>query len=758
MPTKSEPLAERIALVRKVLELERRKGFADRAVLGGLEAFVAQQLPAERAYVAGYQHLGTPERRQAVARLEERLDALEGRPRVDLRAWPIRHLAGVGPKRAEQLEKLGLRTVEDLLTFLPRRLEDRSQRKPIAQLRDGDVGLVQGVVRVKARSLVRPKLELIKVAVDDGTGILYAIWFNQPWIWDQIVQGETYAFFGRVQQRFRELQMENPVWERAGENKLTGRLVPVYPSTEGLSQPVLQNLIRRALKQFGPHIGDAVPAEVRERLNLLPRREAIAKVHFPRGPEEFEQARRTLAFEEFLLLQIGLLRRRKEQARAGRALNPDPRLLQRFLSKLPFPLTPSQQRALEAIERDLRAPYPMLRLLQGDVGSGKTVVAAGACVLTASADAQAAVMVPTEILAEQHYFVLSELVEHLPLRVERLVGGMPKRERKKVLEGVQSGEVHVVVGTHALIQEGVEFKDLGLAVIDEQHRFGVIQRALLEKKGQGTNVLIMSATPIPRTIVLTLYGEFAVSVLEEMPAPRGEVHTVWLREAGRERAYQEVERRLGQGEKGYVIFPLVEESEDVDLRAATQGYEELRARFDAFGVALLHGRMPIEKKREAMRRFRSGEVRLLVATTVVEVGLDVPDASFVVIEHADRFGLAQLHQIRGRIGRRGQPAWCCAIADPTTEEAHERLTAFVQHGDGFTIAEEDLRIRGPGDLLGTEQSGFISQFRAADLVRDVALLEKARSEAARLVRSGLPERLAQEAERRYGAALDLLGV
>jgi ATP-dependent DNA helicase RecG len=400
----------------------------------------------------------------------------------------------------------------------------------------------------------------------------------------------------------------------------------------------------------------------------------------------------------------------------------------------------------------------MLRLLQGDVGSGKTVVATAACVMTVSAGAQAAVMAPTEILAEQHYLVLQDLLQGLPVRVGYLVGGLGRRDRRAMLRAIADGDVDVVVGTHALIQEGVAFHDLALAVVDEQHRFGVIQRAALEAKGAGTNILVMSATPIPRTVVLTLYGEFAVSVLEEMPSARGGVRTAWVSESRREEVYRAVSDLLSRDEKGYVVFPLVAESEELDLRAATEGYEELRHRFPNHGVALLHGQMSSEEKRTAMAAFRAGTVRVLVATSVVEVGLDVPDASFLVIEHADRFGLAQLHQLRGRIGRKGQPAMCYAIGDPATDEARRRLAAFRDLTDGFKIAEADLRIRGPGDVLGTEQSGFVSQLRAADLVRDQGLLERARAEALRLAAEGVPDELEREMERRFGEALSLLGV
>ena len=759
MATTKEGLSDRIELVRKVIDLERSRGFKDRAALGGLEAFVQRQLPEGASLIAGYADMSPARRAKALERLEGLLAELEhgGRATAEDLKQPVEKAVGVGEKRAALLRKLGIETIEDLLTFFPRRLEDRSQRKAIRELVDGDSVTVVGEVRAKSRMRVRPHLELIKVAVDDGTGILFAIWFNQPWLWEEIRQGEKYSFFGKVQRRFGELQMENPVWEPAGADFHTGRWVPIYPSTEGLTQASLRWLIRRNLRRYARVIPEVIPEEVRRRLGLPSRREAVKRIHFPEGPADFEQARKALAFEELFLLQLGLALQRKDE-RAGRALVPDPELLERFLAGLPFSLTPSQKRVLAAIEEDLRAPQPMLRLLQGDVGSGKTVVAAGACVMAISAGAQAAVMAPTEILAEQHYLVLQELLKDLPIRVALLVGGITPKERTRLLSDIAAGEVDLVVGTHALIQEDVAFKDLGLAVVDEQHRFGVVQRAALERKGEGTNILVMSATPIPRTVVLTLYGEFAVSVLEEMPVPREKVRTVWVSESRRDEVYREVEGLLARGEKGYVIFPLVEESEELDLRAATEAYEELARRFPDVGVGLLHGRMSPEEKRAVMTAFRKGEVRLLVATTVVEVGLDVPDASFLVIEHADRFGLAQLHQLRGRIGRGGQPAVCYAIADPKTDEARRRLAAFRDLTDGFKIAEADLKIRGPGDLLGTAQHGFVSRLKAANLVRDVALLERARAEARRLAEKGVPERFKREVERRFGDALKLLGV
>ncbi|MFO8034398.1 MAG: ATP-dependent DNA helicase RecG [Candidatus Bipolaricaulota bacterium] len=759
--TEERSLEERLALVRKVLALERRKGHADTAATGGLERFLEQHLPEGAHAAHGYGKRSSEERQGIIEDLEallERLEAGEAAGDVATLAEPVERAVGVGTRRGKQLRRLGIETVEDLLLFFPRRLEDRSRQVSIAQLADGVTATVEGVVQAKSRIRVRRGLELVKVAVADAGGILFVIWFNQPWMWEELKQGQRYAFFGKAQVRYGELQMENPVWEQAGTGFHTGRWVPIYPATEGLSQVVLRGLIRRNLGPLGHALGEVVPEHVRRRLRLVPRRQAVERIHFPEGPQDFQAARRALAFEELFLLQVGLAMREEAPGGPARKLEVDQASVKAFAEALPFSLTGAQLRALDEVQHDLQSDRPMWRLLQGDVGSGKTAVAAGAAVAVHSAGAQTAVMAPTEILAQQHSLVLGALLGKVGLRVELLVGGMPVKERKRVLEELAAGEVPVVVGTHALLQEDVSFGELGLAVVDEQHRFGVVQRAQLESKGRGANVLVMSATPIPRTVVLTVYGRFAISVLDEMPRERSEVKTMWVSESRRQEVYGKVGKLLQSEGRGYVVFPLVEESEEVDLRDATRAHEELSRRFSDAGAALVHGRMSAEEKRAAMEAFRSGEARLLVATSVVEVGLDVPDASFLVIEHADRFGLAQLHQLRGRIGRAGQSAVCFAIADPATEDGQRRLTAFRDLSDGFDIAEEDLRIRGPGDVLGTAQHGFASRLRMADLVRDLPLLEQARKEAEELAEQGLPPELTAEVERRFGDTLELLGV
>jgi ATP-dependent DNA helicase RecG len=481
---------------------------------------------------------------------------------------------------------------------------------------------------------------------------------------------------------------------------------------------------------------------------------AVSTLHQPTDPAAYQQARRSVAFEELFLLHVGLARTLVRQD--GTAHRGEGQLPTSFLAQLPFQLTDEQHKALAEIVEELAAPRRMMRLLHGEVGSGKTIVAVTAALHAIEAGYQVAFMVPTELLAEQHSAALTSLLEGLPLRVERLTGS--GTDNRAVREAIRTGAVDLVVGTHALIQESVAFHRLGLVVIDEQHRFGVVQRSAIEEKGHDVDLLVMSATPIPRTLALTLYGEFDVSTIRTLPSGPRALQTVWIDSGRRDEVYRQVRRQLDQGGQGYVILPLVEASEKVDLRAATQVFEELRARFAGHTVGLVHGRLPAEQRATVMDRFRAGEIRLLVATTVIEVGIDVADANLMVIEHAERFGLSQLHQLRGRIGRCGQPASCFALASPSTDDARRRIEAFVSTDDGFALAEADLRIRGPGDLLGTKQHGFLASLRAVDLLEDLDIMDASRREARAMLADGVPPALSAEVDRRFGELLRWLQV
>jgi len=761
--------------IEKVLKLEGARGYNDDAVTCGLEAFIQQNLPSALSLVAGYAQSGPFDRQKTVSLLHDHLAGADvgeepvddGNPPgtsptgasptgvspADL-LLPVRYAKGVGEKRAARLHKLGIDTIEDLLTYLPRRIEDRSHFASIGTLRRNQEVAVRAEILAVDQIRTSERTTLVKAAVGDGTGFLYATWFNQPWLAKQLPRGETIDLFGKVEISYGKLQMTSPVWEPAGEGMEIGRLVPIYPVTEGVSDRSLRALIARNFTLYKGVFCDTLPDQVRERHHLLAKSDAIGSLHSPSSPETFEKARRSLAFEELFLLQLGIAQ--GSCGNPGTSHAGSGKIVDSFLAQLPFRLTGSQQGALREILADLHAPTRMMRLLQGDVGSGKTIVALVVALSAIEAGYQVALMVPTEILAEQHSRRISELLAGLPVRVALLTGG--KKDKEAVKEEVAAGRIDLLVGTHALIQEDVSFHALGLVIIDEQHRFGVVQRSLIEEKGEMVDLLVMSATPIPRTIALTLYGEFDVSLIGEMPLGKKEIHTIWVSESRRSEVYTEVGRLLEAGEKGYVILPLVDESEKIDLKAAIQVAQELTAAFPSFGVGLIHGRLSPAEKNGVMEGFQDGRIHLLVATTVVEVGIDILDASFMVIEHAERFGLSQLHQLRGRIGRSGQKATCFAIAQAKTDEAKQRLSAFSAHLDGFRIAEEDLLIRGPGDLLGTRQHGFLSQLHAVDLIRDVDIMGEARKEARVLAENTLPPTLEDEIERRFGEVLKWLHV
>jgi ATP-dependent DNA helicase RecG len=754
MPQES---ADTIDLIKKVARLERSRGFNDDAVTCGIEKFIDVNLPAASNLVCGYKNSDHFQRQRILSSLVSFLD--EGGQEKAVAspanlALSVRHASGVGQRKAQLLEKLGIKTIEDLLTYLPRRLEDRSRFCQIGNLHRGEVVAVRAQVVGVDQTRVSKRTTIVRVALSDATGFLYATWFNQPWIANQIRRGEKIDLYGKIEQHYGRLQISSPVWEPTGENIEVGRIVPIYPATEGVSDRALRLLIIRNLQLYGDALSDVIPAEIRAKHGLLSRYDAVYALHFPTDEQSFEQARRSLAFEELLLLQIGMAKHTRMLP--GSAHAGDGALVNTFIARLPFKLTSAQQAAMREIVADLGSKKRMMRLLQGDVGSGKTVVALISALSAIDAKYQAAIMVPTEILAQQHGVKVKQALAGLPVRVSVLTSASKNKEALK--EEITNGEINLVIGTHALIEEDVSFHSLGLVIIDEQHRFGVVQRAVIEEKGRDVDLLVMSATPIPRTIALTLYGEFDVSLIDEMPLGKKETCTMCVAENRREEVYGEVEKLLQAGKKGFVVLPLVEESEKVDLKAATQVYAELSGRFEGFGVGLVHGRLSAEEKQQAMDDFRTGKISLLVATTVIEVGIDILDASFMVIEHAERFGLSQLHQLRGRIGRSGQQAICYAIATAKSEDAQQRLDAFAEYDDGFLIAEQDLLIRGPGELLGTKQHGFLSMLRAVNLLRDIDIMKKAQKAARSLLDEDTSQELLAESERRFGDVLRWLQV
>ena len=654
----------------------------------------------------------------------------------DLLDMEVRYLKGVGPRRAQLLSRLGVKKVSDLLYLAPRRYLDRRFITPVKDLRPGVEATVSGEIVTKGVKVLRDGRKAFVLILRDGTDWLELIWFNLPQLDKFFKVGDYLVASGKVRFYRGTFQIFHPEYEildGSGELETAGGIIPLYPATEGLKPRFIRRLVNDVLTQVGERIPESLPDYLRKKRGLMRRAEAICKLHFPGTFEEAELARKTLAYEElfYFFLHLGL--RQVERSGQGIPLVKKGTIVDRFVAGLGFEFTRAQKRVIGEILEDIKGSKPMHRLLQGDVGSGKTVVALYAMLVAVENGHQAAMMAPTEILAEQHFIVLSYYLMPLGVRVALLTGGMKKKEREKTLEAIRRGDVDIVVGTHALIQEDVEFKSLALAVVDEQHRFGVLQRADLLRKGVGEKTphfLVMTATPIPRTLALTLYGDLDLSILDEKPPGRGEIVTRWVRENKREAVYQWLFEKVKEGQQAYVVAPLVEKSEKLEVEAAVELHRKLLGiKPEGIEIGLIHGRMKKEERQAVMERFRRGEYHILVATTVIEVGIDVRRATIMIIEHAERFGLAQLHQLRGRIGRGSQKSYCILITPyRVSEEGRARLSVLVRTTDGFEIAEEDLKIRGPGELAGTKQHG-LPNFRIADIIRDHEIIRMAREDS-----------------------------
>jgi len=649
---------------------------------------------------------------------------------------PVQYVKGVGPSLAEALQRLGVATAEDLILHFPRDYQDRTHLTPISQLTDGETATVIARVASADSRKARTGITVTRVVVEDDTGLVSLVFFNQRYLQDQFtrLRGRQILIHGQPVRDRWDMQFRSPDWEPLSEVDSPRRVLPIYPLCEGLTQGRLRRAIAAALDRCLHLMPEPIPHYLRERRSLPDVWSALRGVHQPDSIEEMERARRRLVYEELLVLQVALAARRNALNRDPGVQFPDaPTVAARFAQQLPFELTAAQRRVVQQITADMASPRPMNRLLQGDVGSGKTVVAACAIAAAVEAGYQAAVMAPTEILAEQHHRVFRNLLEPFGVRVSLLIGSLSAAERQAAYQAVATGQSHVAIGTHALIQEGVAFGNLGLVVIDEQHRFGVVQRASLRAKGVNPDVLVMTATPIPRTLALTVYGDLDVSIIDEMPPGRRPVRTHWKRAGDRQKVYEGIRRLVSEGRQAYIVCPLVEESEKLAAQAATDLAERLqREVFPDLKVGLLHGQMRPAEKDAAMDDFRAGRTHVLVTTTVIEVGVDVPNASVMVVEDAERFGLAQLHQLRGRVGRGEHQSYCVLLGDARTPEGEARLQVMASTTDGFRIAEEDLHLRGPGEFYGTRQSGLPS-LRIANIVRDLGVLEQAREDAQQLV-------------------------
>jgi ATP-dependent DNA helicase RecG len=772
----------------KILELERSKGYEDVAVVGGLDRYLRVYLKKAKdsgeASAASricspdfsYAALTREQRRQWAEKTRQHLTGspsvkespvkkqsakpspvrqLPPAPGVSLDS-PITVVKGVGPSTAPRFAKLGVRTIRDMLYFFPHRHMDYGNQRHISEL---EVGVEQTLVATvwEARQVNlggRPGTEAI---VGDETGNVRAVWFNQPYLARRFRTNARLVLFVKVGVYKGKKVLESPEWELLESEDISqaNMLVPVYPLTEGLYPRTVRGLMKGIVSVWSPQLGDHLPADVRKRCALMGLSQAIQQAHLPDSAAMQNEARRRLAFDELFLIQVGVAARKLEwqETEASARFRIDDALLRRFNDSLPFCFTPAQERVLKEILSDVSQTRPMSRLLQGDVGSGKTVVAAAALMMAAANGCQGALMAPTEILAEQHFNTISGLLSRLgppeeesgllrsfpslppyPFVMALLTGSLKAGEKRRIQKMAAEGAVHLLIGTHALIQKGVGFRRLGLVVVDEQHRFGVLQRSALRQKGANPHVLVMTATPIPRTLALTLYGDLDLSVIDELPPGRVAIETKWLEPTQRQAAYNFVRRKIGEGRQAFVVCPLIEESESIEAKAAVVEYKRLSEEvFPDLRVGLLHGRMSSAEKEAAMRSFKDRELDILVSTPVVEVGIDVPNAVVMLIEGADRFGLSQLHQFRGRVGRGEHKSYCLLLSESPSFEVRERLRIIERTRDGFLLAEEDLRLRGPGEFFGTQQSG-LPDLRMAKL-SDVALLEMARSEAIRLLES-----------------------
>ncbi len=657
----------------------------------------------------------------------------------------VRYLKGIGPKRAKVFSSVGINTIEDLLYYFPRRYEDRSKFVLIKDLKEGLVQAFKAEVLVKGQrqSWKRRRFSILELEVGDNTGRISCVWFNQSYLKDYFQVGTTLILYGKVERYGKKLQMSSPEFEIVSEDSdetlNTARIVPIYSLPTGLSQRTFRRFINNILDEYLPKISDFLPFNIRSKNNLLNLAKALREIHFPQDFALQKEAYQRLSFEEFFLFQMLLaLRKARKKQKQGIAHKTDGSSVKDYISGLPFTLTEAQQKVIREIFADMARPQAMQRLLQGDVGSGKTVVAVIAGLAAIEGGYQAAFMAPTEVLGRQHYDKIKAQISKIKyqgreIKICLLVGSANKKEKEAIYQQIESGKIDLVIGTHALLQEEVKFKKLGLVVIDEQHKFGVGQRALLPQKGPNPDILIMTATPIPRTLAITLYGDLDVSVIDQSPPGRLPVKTAYFASSLQPRAYEISRQQLALGRQVFIVYPVIEESYALDIAGAKKMYERLKDNeFKDFKVGLIHGRLKQEEQDRIMSLFVKKELAVLVCTTVLELGIDIPEATCMIIEYAERFGLSQLHQLRGRVGRGPYESFCILISDSETEDVKARLAAMMKYSDGFHISEEDLKIRGPGEFFGRRQHG-LSELKIGDPLAQMQLLKRAREEAVSVV-------------------------
>jgi ATP-dependent DNA helicase RecG len=651
----------------------------------------------------------------------------------------ISQVRGVGERTAKYFNKLGVFTLEDLLYYFPRRYLDLSKVVEISKIKIGEFLTVKGKVFDINKFVSRSGKQILLVTISDKTGLLEGVWFNQGFLSKRFQIGAEVAFSGQVLFRQGKLQMQNPLFdtlpsELSSQSAThTSRVIPIYQASRDLSTKKIRRVVKNALDDFLP-IVDPIPKQVKAKFHLVDRNEAIKNLHFPSSRLAFNQARNRAVFEELYLLELAILARKSyfQSWVPGTVHKPNNNLTKKLISLLPWELTSDQKRAFSEIVADMRSNKRMHRLLQGEVGSGKTVVAALAMLVAVEGGFQASMMAPTEILAEQHFQGLNSYFSQLKVPCRLLTSSLKTEEKKQILSKIADGEIKVIIGTHALIQTEVQFKQLGLVVIDEQHRFGVEQRLSLKKKGENPDVLVMTATPIPRSLSLTLYGDLDISTIRQLPGKKnlaGQVRTIYCPDNKRQSVYQAIRREVSLGHQAYIVCPLIDESDKLEFKSVLQETEAIKREvFPDLRVGVLHSKVSLTERQATMKEFRQGNLDVLVCTTVIEVGVDIPNATVMVIEHAERYGLSQLHQLRGRIGRGKHQSYCYLFADLTTSESKKRLSAFLKHTDGFKLAEADLQIRGEGEIYGARQSG-LGQLKLAHLTRDLKILKIARSQA-----------------------------
>ena len=646
----------------------------------------------------------------------------------------VQFVKGVGPNRVKLLNKLNIYTLKDLITYFPRNHEDRSIAKKISECVDGETVLIKATALTKITEIRARRLSIYRLVVNDESSSCVITWFNQKYLKDKFKVGETYTFFGKIENKGGTFEMKSPVFDKEGVDKNTGKIVPIYPLTSRLSQNVLRKIIESGIDEVYGNLEESIPDYILQKYKLLGINEAYKNIHFPSSNSDFIRAKNRLVFEELLALQLALFRLKEGQKYDEKGIKFDSNIkMQDVIETLPFTLTNAQKRVLNEIDKDMEKDTAMNRLLQGDVGSGKTVVSIVAAYKAVKSGYQVAIMAPTAILADQHLKNFTKMLEPFGIKCELLVSSVTKKNKELILERLKNGEIDILIGTHALLEDNVVFKNLGLVVTDEQHRFGVKQRATIVAKGNNPDVIVMSATPIPRTLALILYGDLDISIIDELPPNRKKIETYAVGKDMEERIIAFVKKLIGEGRQAYIVCPLVEDSDDMDLKSVTALAEKYKTEvFSEYRVEYLHGKMKAKEKDDIMQRFKNGKIDILISTTVIEVGVDVPNASIMIIENAERFGLAQLHQLRGRVGRGEYKSYCILKNEGHSKVCKERMKVMCQTNDGFVISEKDLELRGSGDFFGTAQHG-VPELKIANLFENIRELKEVQELASQII-------------------------